>query len=144
MQAGRLEQVGTPRDLYERPANPFVASFIGEANLLGGVATGPGVVQTYGGSVLNVPGLRAAGDLKVAIRPEKLHLVAGEVGGPNTLQGVVEQVVYVGETTRYRVRINPTESLLVKVPNRSGIETLAPGTPATVEWHQDDAVVVGL
>jgi spermidine/putrescine ABC transporter ATP-binding subunit len=118
---GKIEQVGAPEEIYDRPANKFVADFIGETNFLEGSITRMGDegcwFKSTGGSEFLLPrrketpiGERAI----VALRPEKIALVAERVEGFNHLEGVVEEVIYVGETRRYRIRLNDKESLFVK------------------------------
>jgi putative spermidine/putrescine transport system ATP-binding protein len=91
MANGRIEQLGPPVELYERPATEFVAGFIGISNLL-----------TRGG-------------VRFVVRPEKLHmLLEGDSSGPGmTVEpGVVEQVVYVGQSTRFNIRLDRGEQLV--------------------------------
>ena len=91
MASGSIEQIGPPVELYERPATEFVAGFIGISNLL----TRDGI--------------------KFVVRPEKLHmLLEGDAAGPGmTVEpGVVEQVVYVGQATRFNVRLDRGEQLV--------------------------------
>ena len=91
MANGRIEQIGPPVDLYERPATEFVAGFIGISNLL----TRDGV--------------------KFVVRPEKLHMLLDEdapARGMTVEPGVVEQVIYVGQATRYNIRLDRGEQLV--------------------------------
>ena len=106
MNAGRIEQQGSPRDLYERPATPFVAGFMGEANRVKGmlrrVDDDTGVVE-IGGLRLELPhrGL-AEGAVDVAIRPEALLIgVASE--GTAGIRGTVTQVAYLGSRMEYSI-----------------------------------------
>jgi putative spermidine/putrescine transport system ATP-binding protein len=91
MSSGRIEQIGPPVDVYERPATEFVAGFIGISNLL----TRDGV--------------------RFVIRPEKLHMLLGgdtPQPGMTVEPGVVEQVIYVGQSTRFNVRLDRGEQLI--------------------------------
>ena len=87
MNAGRIEQIGTPEDIYERPASRFVASFIGESNFL-----------DDGGSVR-------------ALRPEKVRLTAP---GAGRVRGVIESAAYAGSDRRYEVRLSDNRRLIVR------------------------------
>jgi spermidine/putrescine ABC transporter ATP-binding subunit len=131
---GRLQQVGRPEELYESPANEFVANFIGESNLLQGVVTAAAGarlhIRTAGGSDLVVAGEgRQVGDrLLVMMRPEALRLSLDGGGAESVLPGVIEEVIYLGGFRRYSIRLNPQEAVTVKLSSPSGIGELAPGT----------------
>ena len=123
MTGGRIQQVGPPIEVYERPVNEFVAGFIGISN------------------VMDRDGKR------VVIRPEKLTLLdEGEPGEPGTSieAGVVEQVVYVGMITRFTVRLDHGELLVavrqnMHAPGRAqGFE----GRRVRLAWSPDDAYVL--
>jgi spermidine/putrescine ABC transporter ATP-binding subunit len=138
---GRLQQVGAPDELYERPANEFVANFVGESNMLQAevVAAGSdGVrVRTGGGSELRAAatGERRAGDrVRVLVRPEALSLSIDGTPGPG-VPGLVEEAIYLGGFRRYIVRVNDREVLVVKVPNAAG--TIAPAVGARVHVAVD-------
>jgi spermidine/putrescine ABC transporter ATP-binding subunit len=100
MHRGRLEQVATPRELYETPATAFVASFIGTINLLSGRAAGASAVEC-GGVKLAATGTAAHGaTVTVALRPERIRLNATEALD-TSLAATVAHVVYQCETVRY-------------------------------------------
>jgi spermidine/putrescine ABC transporter ATP-binding subunit len=116
MRAGRVEQLGTPRDIYERPATRFVAEFIGASTVLRGRATAADRVMLAGGQalrVLGVPGLRAGEAVELAIRPERIRLAAG--AGENVLDARVTGVVYQGLQTELTVEVAGGQRLLVFV-----------------------------
>jgi spermidine/putrescine transport system ATP-binding protein len=110
MSRGNVLQIGKPEEIYERPADKFVADFIGETNFL------DGVVQSQNGSAVTID-LAGTGTVlvdssrkfsrgqavSVAVRPEKLHLNAPMPEG-NNLTGRVEEVIYIGTDTHYGVR----------------------------------------
>jgi spermidine/putrescine ABC transporter ATP-binding subunit len=119
--AGRVEQVGTPEEIYDQPVNKFVADFIGETNFLEGNITQVDEngyqFRSLGGSeffLITRKNLSIGKRVLVAIRPEKIAILKEKVSGFNHLEGFVEEVIYVGETRRYRVRLNDRESLYVK------------------------------
>ena len=93
MNAGRIEQVGTPAEVYEEPWTPFVAGFVGTSNMLTDAAA-----EAVAGS-----------PAPLTIRPEKIRMLpADEAASPGdcTVTGRVEAVVYLGAVTRYRVRLD--------------------------------------
>jgi ABC-type Fe3+/spermidine/putrescine transport system ATPase subunit len=146
MQRGRIEQVGTPTELYEAPSTRFVADFLGESNFVDGVVAGPSsddrwLVRTAGGlefrgigAVPLTPGQRVT----AAVRPEKLVIVDGAPGGLNACKGTVEEVIYVGDTTRYRVALGAEGVMTVKVPNRLGLRQVADGASVALAWSPDE------
>jgi spermidine/putrescine ABC transporter ATP-binding subunit len=137
---GRLQQVGRPEELYEAPANPFVADFIGESNVLRCAAVSPagGVlrVRTAGGSELDVATAAKAGEGRhLVLRPESLRLHADGQPRPHAVAGVVEEAIYLGGLVKYLVRINPDEVLIVRAPKPPGASALVPGTAVQVTWE---------
>jgi spermidine/putrescine transport system ATP-binding protein len=119
MNQGRVLQVGSPEEIYERPADRFVADFIGETNFLEGQVkgrrAGEAAVVVDGVLTLHVPIERAVGmgdEVTVAIRPEKISLHA-ELPDPRAVPGIVREVVYTGTDTRYLVQL--TEKTIVTV-----------------------------
>jgi spermidine/putrescine ABC transporter ATP-binding subunit len=140
MRLGRLEQVGTPDDLYERPQSRFVAEFIGESNVLAGTVTdGAGRSTTLalaGGEAVRGPAAEPArtGDrAMLVVRPERMLFVDDAPEGWNRLTGTVHEVIYVGETTKYVVTAGG-ETLRVKQQNRLGVPRYKPGDRVGVGW----------
>ena len=135
MNAGRIEQLGSPREVYERPRTRFVAGFIGTSNLLNGtVRTLDGttaVLETAADERLIVPaadavGARVGRPLDVTVRPEKMRVSAERPGpGDCALRGRVAEVVYLGTSTQYVVRTADGSDLLVFVQNSSDSEDIA-------------------
>ncbi len=95
MSAGHIEQVGTPREVYTKPVNRFVASFIGETNFLGG-EWGTGGVKLANGAVIAVDG-KGKGAVTLAIRPEQVRLCAS--GDAGAMPATVKGLVYFGTDT---------------------------------------------
>ena len=146
MNRGRIAQLGTAEDLYERPVSRFVASFIGESNLFEGrvESSDGGAVFVHGaGSRLPLsPGPRAfrpGESCTLMVRPEKIALGSDATDG---LPGTVETVVYVGEFTRYRVRVAPEMMINVKTPNTHAVARAKPGDTVRLRWAAADAYVV--
>lgn len=118
MNQGRVDQIGTSLEIYERPASPFVADFIGTMNSLPvritGTADGWLEVMTSGGLPLRLPAQPvAASRLLVAIRPEKCRVTRQQPAEPNAFPAKVTEVVYLGTTIRYHVALESGEGLLV-------------------------------
>jgi putative spermidine/putrescine transport system ATP-binding protein len=139
MNVGRIEQIGSPSDLYERPATPFVADFIGKTNFFKGTMTGDSFKADFGLSLKVVP--RIADATLMGVRPEKIRIAQrAEIGSTNVnaVDGVVELVSYLGPSTEYRVRISEDRHVLVQQSNRDTAEGLGVGQPVTLtilpEW----------
>ena len=154
MDRGRIVQLGSAEDLYERPASRFVAEFIGESNLLEGrverAAGGPVFADGHGLRLRVRDGagaVTAAGACTLMVRPEKIWLgppgpdPTAEAAGA-VLAGRVEDAVYVGEFTRYRVRVTPAAVMGVKAPNTSTGFRARPGDAVRLRWNVDDAYLV--
>jgi len=123
MNHGRVLQVATPEKIYDRPAERFVADFIGETNFLEGQVKGRRadevVVVVDGVLALHVPIERGVGigeDVTVAIRPEKISLHA-EPPDPRAVPGIVQEVVYTGTDTHYVVRLTEKTIIAVRQQN---------------------------
>ncbi|PRY33224.1 ABC transporter ATP-binding protein [Pseudosporangium ferrugineum] len=154
MQAGRIEQLGSPREIYEKPATRFVAGFIGTSNLLDGPAgsVDDGIaVLTYGpGERVLVPvpdGVRPGDPLEVSVRPEKIDLGRDEpaTAGGSVLTGVVTDVVYHGTSTNYTVKTAAGADLVVFDQNAYSAEDLAePGDRVFLTWSAQHSYPIGV
>jgi spermidine/putrescine transport system ATP-binding protein len=151
MNGGRVEQLGTPEELYDRPRSRFVAGFIGTTNLLDGVVErvdgGTAVVRlAHGEPAMAQAGEAAAGDpVDVAIRPEAIDLVptgAAAAGGDaaTTLDGEILQTAYLGTSISFQVRTTAGATLAVVVPR--GHQRFDIGDAVGVRWRADDAMVL--
>ncbi len=116
MSAGHILQIGSPRDIYTRPANRFVASFIGETNFLPGT-TAPGGVRLDCGSTVNVTGAPAPGKVTVAVRPEHVRMQAGTTVG--TIPATVTNWVYFGTDTHCHLVLRDGTPLVARL--QSGV-----------------------
>lgn len=134
MRDGRILQIGGPRDIYERPAERFVANFIGESNFLDATLAAGVVTLAAGGRFeAPVPEGVADGPVSVLVRPEHGTVRAGEAG-EGALPATIETVVYSGETTAVHLRLSTGELFRARMPNRpadSGI-TLEQGGAAAL------------
>jgi spermidine/putrescine transport system ATP-binding protein len=140
MNAGRIEQLGSPDDLYEHPATPFVARFLGVSNLLRGTAEGDGVVRLEDGTVIHAPAAGGRrGPVAVGIRPEKIRLGSGE---ENSLAGEVRERAYIGVSTQYIVDTRHG-ALTVYVQNTDrSAGAVQPGDQVTLSWSPETTFVV--
>ena len=133
MKDGSVQQVGTQEDLYERPATPFVAGFIGRSTLLDGTLD-HGAFRT-GSASLNLAGRHdGAGPCTVALRPERLSLGAPDAAGPGTAPGTVTLASYLGAIREYLVELAPGTDLVVRDTTGHGAPLPAPGARVTVRW----------
>ena len=125
MSQGRIVQLGTPQEVYETPADRFVADFIGTVNLFTGHVAGVdgGRLLVYcpdAGALLTVEheAMPTGKDLAVALRPEKIALDAAPVGsGPNRLAGRIAAIAYRGEASSYEIELATGKMLRATVPN---------------------------
>ena len=129
MNAGKIEQLGSPEEVYELPATSFVASFLGASNLLGGEIEGVdgdiAKVRLGAGVVVSVPAARLttpSGHVEIGVRPEKLQLVAAgsNPSHPNVLEGRVVASSYTGISTSYQVETDDGAVLVAYEQNVAG------------------------
>jgi len=141
MNRGRIEQLGNPRDLYERPRTAFVAGFLGVSNLLHGVVAAPGVLRLNGGGEVRVdaPLPSPGAEISIGVRPEKLRLAAD---GVNTLTGTVAERAYIGVSTQYVVDTT-AGAVTVYVQNVQEADAAAePGRSVTLSWDPGSSFVL--
>ena len=124
MSAGKLQQVGSPKEIYTRPVNRFVASFIGETNFLA-ARREPAGVRLATGDMIDAKG-GAARDVTVTIRPEQIRLAAaGEAG---TIAATITNLVYFGTDTHAHVALSDGSEMVVRLQSpASGEVGLATG-----------------
>jgi putative spermidine/putrescine transport system ATP-binding protein len=118
---GRIEQVGTPREVYEHPTNEFVAGFVGTSNL----------IERDG--------------RRCTVRPEKVRILADGEPTPDGMQsadGVVREVVYLGSVTRYVVELDRGETLVALRQNAERESTAERGRRARLAWAPEDVNAV--
>ncbi len=146
---GEIQQVGTPSEVYERPATEFVATFIGISNTFEGSTMEAGgntlMVRTADG-LLTARGAAAPGRrVKVVIRPEKIRLSRNAPPGDTSLKGKVQDVIYLGTHCRYFV-VLPTGKLIIvyeqNLPDTPRSARPQPGDDAYVCWQADDAFLL--
>ncbi|MGI9464207.1 MAG: ABC transporter ATP-binding protein [Aestuariivirgaceae bacterium] len=122
MSAGNILQVGSPRDIYDHPAERFVANFIGETNFLAAelmsAKTGAGKIKLSSGKTIaaTVPGGHAAnGRVTAVVRPEHARIV--KPGAASVLEGTLENIVYFGTDTHFHVALDSDEAFIVRMQN---------------------------
>ncbi|MGZ6214080.1 MAG: ABC transporter ATP-binding protein [Candidatus Limnocylindria bacterium] len=154
MRAGRIEQLGNPEELYERPTTPFVAGFLGVSNLLDGEIVGRDgslvSIRLRDGTVLRAPGegVSTSGPIRVGVRPEKLRVGAGEAGpsnGLNALAGVVLDASYIGVSTQYLIETADGHRLTVYTQNldtAGASEAMADGQRVHLTWKPQHTFVI--
>jgi putative spermidine/putrescine transport system ATP-binding protein len=149
MNEGRIQQVGTPKQVYDNPANRFVAAFVGETNFI------EATVSSLSGSYATVDydghGLRASlttpvatGDrVTVAVRPEKIAICrSGADCADNRLEVVLTQRAFRGNVVRYTGRMANGDRLLVDSQQTSDRDSIDIGETATLAWHPHDSSVL--
>jgi spermidine/putrescine ABC transporter ATP-binding subunit len=149
---GRIDQVGPPGEVYERPANPFVGRFLGEANLIKGavLAQAGDVVRLClpSGQELRAPRSNCAGTGRgmLFIRPERVEIAAGKAAsgdpGANTLTGKVRRCSFLGNILRYAVEVEGAEPITVDLQNAAGVTPLLPGAPVVLRWPVADSLIL--
>ncbi|MDJ0556888.1 MAG: ABC transporter ATP-binding protein [Microcoleaceae cyanobacterium MO_207.B10] len=157
MHEGRIEQIGSPQEIYERPQSPFVADFIGDTNLFQGRVEFTNdstiVVNTDSGLKIIVENSAVAGDAKnleiyagasvvISVRPEKIDisLYSPEVS-ENCFEGRLMNVMYMGTHVHYMVKLLSGDRMMIRQPNTGG--TLPnPDTPIYVYWAKQDCLAL--
>ena len=140
MNDGRIEQLGPPAELYERPATPFVAGFLGVSNLLPGVVEGPDAVRLADGTLVRAQVRGKSGQVAAGVRPEKLSI--GRDGGVNELAGKVVESAYIGVATQLVVdtRAGTVQVFAQNIDSGGGVP--ATGSNVTLSWSPESTFVV--
>ena len=142
MRHGRIEQFGTPTEIYEHPATAFVANFVGRTNRLKGVVDANGKL-TAAGRTLAAPDKLAPGKVEVLVRPHRIALHPAEskpASAGNAVAGQVASITFVGDLIQYGVRVGGDE-LVVEEATRRGTNFLAVGEQVVLAWSVDDTLV---
>jgi ABC-type Fe3+/spermidine/putrescine transport system ATPase subunit len=147
MDHGRVEQVGSPEEVYRRPSTAFVARFLGRANFLAGVvaeidAGGATVALDTGASLRAArrEGLRVGDRVHVALRQESIRLVSAADGRPNRFPATVVFHAFAGPAHHYVVQLDGGRELEVVTP--SADLPVMRGTGVHVEWAPDDVILL--
>jgi spermidine/putrescine transport system ATP-binding protein len=147
MNAGRVEQVGSPREVYEQPRTRFVAGFIGTSNILSGKVSrtvdGCGVIEVAADERIVVPLRGATTDqLVVTVRPEKIRLGEPSAQADCRIRGTVTDVVYQGTFTGYSVAVTTDEHVLVHHQNDTAADVAAIGDRVWLSWTSDHSYLI--
>ena len=155
MRLGRIEQVGAPEEVYERPETEFVASFLGASNLLDGELKegndGVAAVLLAGGDVVHLPGDLAPFDvgtaLKVGVRPEKITIESEQGSealgsGWNSVSGLLRMSTYIGVSHQYKVEGPLQNELTVWVQNLGAKPAPRPGERVRLSWQWEHTFAV--
>jgi putative spermidine/putrescine transport system ATP-binding protein len=141
MNEGSVRQVGSQRDLYERPTDRFVAGFVGRSTFLDGKVETPGRFRTESG-LLVACGAGAPGPAALSVRPERVEIAATRQAGlDNSLPGTVEFVSYLGALIDIHVRLAPGDRLVVQIANSDGGFQPEVGQAVHVGWQASAAQV---
>ena len=145
MNDGRIEQIGTADEIYERPTTRFVADFVGQINLLDGTLAGRAdgfAAVSVAGRILRAPDVAGAADaVSVGVRPEQITLTAGDTPPPgaNALSGTVAHRQFAGNRIKLEVDIGGAKRLTVEThPNETN---WAPGARVEAVWRPENSVL---
>lgn len=151
---GEIEQIGTPKEIYEFPNSSFVAKFVGSTNILYGTArsvdTTPYLeISDLGNFALDIPKkpewLFEGKDVLLSIRPEKILIsIKPREGFSNVLKGIVESIVYHGRSTQYNIRLLNNDRLQVFEQNEEHFpqEVVDYDNEVYLYWQKENAVVL--
>ncbi|MBX6366747.1 MAG: ABC transporter ATP-binding protein [Rhodospirillales bacterium] len=145
MNRGRIEQLGTPQEIYARPSTRFVAQFIGESNLFRARVRDNVTAVLDDGRPMPLPrgtGFAPGSEIAIVIRPERPRRIEAGEDADFVMEGVVSEIVYVGESLKYRLRDDDGLELLVRWPFRETGSRLGVGDRVAIGWSAEDAHVV--
>ncbi len=149
MSDGRVEQIGTPQEIYNSPASLFVAGFIGSANLLPGEVVGTDgddtVVHLNSGASIRTRTheTRAIGrPVSVMLRPERLTASTEARDDGRSVEGVVADVVFQGPTARLVVHLADDSDVVANIPTGADLPTVQPGTTIHLGWEPGAAFLL--
>jgi iron(III) transport system ATP-binding protein len=146
MRDGRIVQIGTPKEIYDRPNSEFIASFVGRSNLLRGVLAGPAkrgesaVVHTTSGDILCLftEGASAGSGVSVLVRPESITIAkSADRNAGNCLSGTVLHETYLGEAVEYLISAAGAE-FLVRAPSQG----ISPGDDVVLVFSPQSALAL--
>jgi spermidine/putrescine transport system ATP-binding protein len=154
MEQGRLAQVGTPEQIYERPKTRFVADFIGESNFFAGEITALDddslLLQSAGGLKLILPpdgGFAVGQQVQFSIRPEKFSVLpqGAKSDWENQFVGEIVNKIYLGDAMHYVIALSAAEEIKVFLKKERAAAqqvSFAVGDKVMVAWHRDDCVIL--
>ena len=138
MSNGRIQQIGSPAEVYEEPSTAYVADFLGVSNLMSALGDGGGRLRLGDFPFTATHGdLSARGPMRVVIRPERVQLEDQGTPGDNRIPGMVERVLYVGSIIQVLVHLAHGETLQAYIQNRGGDPPWQQGTAVSVHLPTD-------
>jgi putative spermidine/putrescine transport system ATP-binding protein len=155
--AGRIEQLGSGEDLYDRPASLFVADFIGESNILRGRYEAPNGDGADGGWMTRDDGrwrvgraaaaraeLASGSAAALVVRPERVKIIDGGTGadGLNVVDATVDEVLYLGPDTKYQLALRNGQRMAVREPREGSGRELQRGDHVRLGWAVEDGLLV--
>jgi putative spermidine/putrescine transport system ATP-binding protein len=150
MRGGALVQIGTPRAVYEKPANEFIASFLGEASILpvAAVSQVPGglMLQSTDGLEIRIKAQAVPkGEAGLCLRPENVVIGDAASSCANSFAGIVIESVFTTGSVRYRIQLDGTAiAITARLPSHPGIALMPVGTRTRLGWRPESAALVGL
>ena len=151
MNKGRIEQLGPPEDVYERPATEFVAEFLGASNLLDGVYRGSrdgwGQVDLDSGAKIRIPddqGRSAGARVRIGVRPEKIHIIASGDGPgvQNVVAATLRSAVFAGVSYQYFFKTQEGREMSAFDRNAKGGPVAQPGQAVGLAWAPEHTFVI--
>ena len=139
MSAGRIHQLATPQDVYDHPADLFVADFVGKTNRFDGTLEAGGTVRLGNGAALPASrGDLPPGAVTVALRPEAIRLARGGAGTA-TLEGTVTHRIFLGSAAEYSIAVDGLGDLLVTAERQTQNDLVAPGERVAISFDPGTA-----
>ncbi len=154
MESGRLAQVGTPEEIYERPRTRFVADFIGESNFFSGEIAAANEnnisLKTEGGLTVMLPpnqGFSVGQQVQFSVRPEKFRVDPQNATSDweNQFVGEIVNKIYLGDSSHYVIALSAQDHITVFLKKeRTGQQHISysVGDKVLVSWHRDDSVIL--
>ncbi len=155
MNQGKVEQTGSPAQIYEAPRSSFVAAFIGDTNFFDGtvkrVEGEYSLIEIEGFDdvlVFNDKKVRVGGAVHLSLRPEKLRILSTKPAAHehhNVVQGIVEEAIYLGSNTKYWVRVGEYRLAVYRTHNRFLLDEVKPiswNDEVWLTWHADDGYML--
>jgi putative spermidine/putrescine transport system ATP-binding protein len=139
MHEGRVQQIGTPEEVHGRPANPFVARFIGGSNIvIGNLEANRRLLLPNGGAIALAGRYAPDGNATLAVRPDSVRLAPS--GSNGCVEGQVELCTWLGSVVEHAVRIGPDITILARGPGlgRDAVPRHHAGTRVALRWGPDD------
>jgi len=151
MNHGKVVQLGTPTDLYEHPAEKFVADFIGESNFIEGKVESLNKhdrtceVRTKNGLLISgsyKENISNGQTVHMAVRPSRITILNDHEQTSNSFEGTIREIIYLGETTKYEIELSKDDVMVMKRINRLGTLQVNNGDNVKIGWDTEDTKVL--